>query len=205
MATQLGFYVNQQYCMGCKTCQVACKDKNNLSLGVNLRRVEEVSGGSFAKVGNAFQPNVFAYWISVSCNHCDEPKCVENCPTGAMHKNPQDGVVSVTQEVCIGCQYCTWSCPYGAPQYDEKAGKTFKCDMCADLRAEGKAPACVDACPMRAIEYGPIEELKRRHPDAVVAFQGLPDPKLTKPNTIYSPHRSAVMLAVDADARRGGR
>ncbi|MDF2627590.1 MAG: 4Fe-4S ferredoxin [Symbiobacteriaceae bacterium] len=192
MGQQLGFYLNQQFCMGCKTCAVACKDKNDMEIGVNLRRLTEVSGGGFAKVGDTYVPEVFAYWIGVSCNHCDHPKCVENCPTGAMHKNPEDGVVSVDQTKCIGCRYCTWSCPYGAPQYSEQRGKTQKCDMCADYRAQGKDPACVTSCPMRAIEWGPIDELKKKHPDAVVAVHGLPDPLMTSPNTIYTSHKSAV-------------
>lgn len=189
---QLGFYVNQQFCMGCKTCVISCKDKHDSEVGVNLRRVTEHCSGGFTEVGNGFVPNVSAYWINVACNHCDDPKCVKNCPTGAMHKNPADGIVSVDQDLCIGCKYCTWSCPYGAPQFSEKKGKTQKCDMCADYRAQGKNPACVDACPMRAIEFGPIEELKKRHPDAVPWVPGLPDAGITHPNTIYTPHKNAV-------------
>ena len=192
MGQQLGFYLNQQFCMGCKTCAVACKDKNNMEVGVNLRRLTEHSGGGFAKVGDAYVPQVFAYWIGVSCNHCEHPKCVENCPTGAMHKNPEDGVVSVDQSLCIGCKYCTWSCPYGAPQYSEERGKTQKCDMCADYRAQGKDPACVTSCPLRAIEWGPIDELKKKHPDATTQVEGLPAPTITSPNTIYTPHKNAI-------------
>ena len=189
---QLGFYVNQQACMGCKTCVISCKDKNDMEVGVNLRRVIEHTSGGFAQVGNAFVPNVSAYWISLSCNHCENPKCVQNCPTGACHKNAADGTVSIDQEVCIGCKYCTWSCPYGAPQYSETRGKTQKCDLCADYRAQGKEPSCVASCPMRAIEFGPIDELKKKHPEGVTWTEGLPDPTLTKPNTIWKPHRSAV-------------
>ncbi len=192
MSQQLGFYVNQQYCMGCKTCTVTCKDKNDTEVGVNFRRVTEVSGGGFTKVGDVFHADVFGYWISLSCNHCSEPGCVPNCPTGAMHKNPEDGVVSVDTEICIGCKYCTWNCPYGAPQFSEKLGKTRKCDLCADYRAQGKEPACVSSCLMRAIEWGPIDELKKKHPEAVSALAGLPSPDMTHPNIIFTPHRSAV-------------
>jgi anaerobic dimethyl sulfoxide reductase subunit B (iron-sulfur subunit) len=187
---QLGFYVNQQFCMGCKTCVIACKDKNDSEVGVNYRRVTEHCSGGFAQVGSGFAPNVSAYWLSLSCNHCDNPKCVQNCPSGAMHKNPADGTVSVDQAVCIGCKYCTWSCPYGAPQFSEQKGKVQKCDLCADYRAQGKNPACVDACPMRAIEFGPIDELKKKHPDAVAWVPGLPDAGITHPNTIFTPHKN---------------
>lgn len=192
MDKQLGFYVNQQFCAGCKTCQIACKEKNDCELGVRLRRVTEVEGGGFAQVGNLFHPNIFAYWISLSCNHCSDPNCVRSCPTGAMEKNPADGVVAVDTEKCLGCRYCQWACPYGAPQYSEKLGKMQKCDMCADYRAQGKNPACVDSCIMRAIEWGPIDELKQKHPDAISDFVGLPDASITRPNIIYTPHRHAV-------------
>jgi len=88
-------------CLGCKTCVIACKDKNDLDVGQNFRRVVEIEGGDYINVGNAVAPNVFAYWISISCNHCDNPKCVANCPTGACAKG-ENGIVAIDQEKCIG-------------------------------------------------------------------------------------------------------
>ena len=114
---QYGFHMNSSACAGCKTCQVACKDKHDLDLGIRWRRVYEVSGGDWVQDGPAWLPNVFAYNLSISCNHCKNPVCVSVCPTQAMHKR-KDGIVAIDQDKCIGCRYCEWACPYGAPQYD---------------------------------------------------------------------------------------
>lgn len=193
---QLGFHVDMSVCLGCKTCVIACKDKNDLDVGQNFRRVVEIEGGDYINVGNAVAPNVFAYWISISCNHCDNPKCVANCPTGACAKG-ENGIVAIDQEKCIGCRYCTWSCPYGAPQYNPSKGKTNKCNLCADLLAKGEEPACQAACPVRAITVGPIDELRRKF-GGTADLVGLPSSSLTRPNIIFTPHRDAVR----AGARR---
>lgn len=192
MSQQLGFYVNQQFCTGCKTCQIACKDKHDLEVGANLLRVQEFSGGGFVRVGAGYRPDVWAYWVPVYCNHCDAPSCVPSCPTGAIGKSAADGVVSIDPEACIGCRACLSSCPYGSLQFSEQDEKARKCDLCADYRAEGKEPSCVVSCPMRALEWGEIGTLKERHPEAVPGLHGLPDPAATRPNTIYTPHRHAV-------------
>ncbi len=94
--------------------------------------------------------------------HCQDPVCVNVCPTTAMSKD-ENGIVSVDADKCIGCRYCEWACPYGAPQFNEAAGVMTKCNMCQDLVAEGGNPACVDACPMRALEFGDIEELQAKY------------------------------------------
>jgi anaerobic dimethyl sulfoxide reductase subunit B (iron-sulfur subunit) len=187
---QLGFYINQARCTGCKACVVACKDKNDLDVGVNFRRVYPYESGDYVTNGDAIQPNVQAYFFSISCNHCTDPKCVKNCPTGAMNKRKEDGVVSVDPAKCAGCRYCVWSCPYGAPQYNEKIGKMTKCNFCIDLLAKGEDPACVGACPMRAIEYGPIDELRKKYGD-VADIKGLPSSSITKPNLVINAHRHA--------------
>ena len=189
MAKQYGFYVDQQHCIGCFTCQVACKDKNDLPVGIRWRRVREFQGGDTIIENDVFKSNVFAYWLSLACNHCEIPKCAINCPTGAMYKREEDGIVLVDQDKSIGCGYCTWSCPYEAPQL---SGKTVtKCNFCIDLQAQGKNPACVDACIMRVLEYGPIDELRKKYGN-VAQIKGLPDPSITKPSLVITPHKKAI-------------
>ena len=102
-----GFYFNQQMCIGCRTCQVACKDKNDLEVGYLFRRVESFEVGEFPA------PATFHY--SGACNHCHTPACVEVCPAGATYINEEDGTVQHDDEACIGCGYCVKACPYGHP------------------------------------------------------------------------------------------
>ncbi len=149
------FYFDSRFCSGCKACQVACKDHNQLEVGRLWRRVYEVNSGSGWRAagvsGGAWTPDVGAYFLSISCNHCEQPICVEACPTGAMHKHP-DGFVLIDKNRCIGCQYCAWACPYGALQYDPHVGQVTKCNFCLDELEAGKPPACVAACPMRVLD-----------------------------------------------------
>ncbi|EHC28718.1 Anaerobic dimethyl sulfoxide reductase chain B, partial [Salmonella enterica subsp. enterica serovar Gaminara str. A4-567] len=112
---QYGFYVDSSRCSGCKTCQVSCKDNKDLDVGPKLRRVYEYGGGSWVKEGESWHHDTFTYYLSIACNHCDEPVCVSGCPTGAMHKRKEDGLVVVDDSVCVGCRYCEMRCPYGAP------------------------------------------------------------------------------------------
>lgn len=180
---QYGFYLNTAKCTGCKTCQLACKDYKDLDVTRNFRRVYEYTGGEWKQEGNTFRQDVFAYYASISCNHCDEPICVEKCPTGAMHKRKQDGLVAVNQEECIGCKRCAKNCPYGAPQYDKSKRKMSKCDGCFERLAEGKQPICVEACPLRALEFGEISELRAKY-GTVAEVAPLPSADQTKPNLV---------------------
>jgi anaerobic dimethyl sulfoxide reductase subunit B (iron-sulfur subunit) len=147
------FTFDAAFCSGCKACQAACKDKNNLPLGVLWRRVVEVSGGTWQKSGEAWMQTVFAYNLSMACNHCVHPKCAGVCPTGA-YVVRGDGIVLLDTEKCMGCGYCAWACPYGAPQYNPQAGHMTKCNFCFDDLEQGLPPACVAACPLRALDYG---------------------------------------------------
>ncbi|WP_424210644.1 DMSO/selenate family reductase complex B subunit [Streptomyces sp. BI20] len=186
---KLGFHFNQSLCTGCKACQIACKDKHDLPQAVNWRRVAEYCGGTWQQSGETFTPSVFASYMSISCNHCEEPACVKVCPTTAMTQGP-DGVVTVDDSKCVGCRYCEWACPYSAPQFNPETGHMSKCDMCADYRAEGEDPACVAACPSRALDWGPIDELRSRH-GKLAGVEPLPDPKITRPRLVITPHRDA--------------
>jgi len=176
-------------CTGCKTCMIACKDKWDLKKGINWRRVTEYTGGTWTNHGNTFRQSVFSYNLSVSCNHCEEPICVENCPTTAMHKR-KEGIVMVDHDKCVGCRYCEWSCPYGAPQYNSELGKMTKCNFCYDYMGKGESPACVAACPNRALHFGELVELRKKYGN-INGIAPLPDPSLTLPSLVVNPHRDA--------------
>ncbi len=189
---QIGFYINQSICIGCKACTISCKDKNDLDVGMNYRRVYEHEEGGYSQIGKGITPNVIAYTFSIACNHCEAPECLKNCPTGAIEKRQEDGVVIIHQDVCVGARYCVSACPYGAPQYNDKINRTNKCNFCIDLQEKGEDPVCVATCPMRAIEFGPIEELRKKY-GKVNQIKGMPSPKLTRPNIVITPHRDAKM------------
>jgi len=189
MAKQLAFYFDASACSGCKACQLACKDKHDLDLGLLWRRVYEVAGGEWTQKGNAWIPGVFAYNLSLSCNHCQKPICLTSCPTGAISKR-KDGIVLIDSARCIGCRYCEWGCPYGSPQYDEVTGTMTKCHFCYDYIDEGKPPACVAACPMRALDFGPLARLKKKYPGAQDMYP-LPPASLTEPAIVIKPHKDS--------------
>ena len=174
--TKMGYYFNQEDCVGCKACQVACKDKNALPLGVLFRNVRDFEVGVY--------PDARMYHLSSTCNHCANPACVAACPSGAMYVDSDDGTVQHNDDMCIGCQYCVGACPYGNPKYIERLGVVHKCDACIMLRVAGEKPACVATCPVRALDFGPYDELRAAHPNAVDKIAVLPDPSMTSPCTI---------------------
>ena len=103
MTTQYGFFIDSSRCTGCKTCELACKDFKDLGPEVSFRRIYEYAGGDWQEDNGVWHQNVFAYYLSISCNHCDDPACTKVCPSGAMHKR-EDGFVVVDEDVCIGCR-----------------------------------------------------------------------------------------------------
>lgn len=186
---QYGFYIDSSKCTGCKTCQLSCKDNKNSDIGVNFRRIYEYAGGNWVKNGDTFNQDVYSYYLSISCNHCDEPACTKVCPTGAMHKR-DDGFVVVNEDVCIGCKYCEMACPYGAPQYNKEKGHMTKCDGCYERVSQNLEPICVGSCPLRALEFGPIATLREKYgSNADVA--PLPSSLITQPNLVIKLNRNA--------------
>jgi anaerobic dimethyl sulfoxide reductase subunit B len=151
------FTFDASACSGCKACQIACKDKNNLPTGVLWRRVYEVSGGSWQKQNEAWTTDVFAYNLSIACNHCVHPKCAGVCPTDA-YVVREDGIVYIDESKCMGCGYCSWACPYSAPRYNPDAGHMTKCNFCFDNIDAGLPPACVAACPMRVLGFATVDD-----------------------------------------------
>lgn len=179
-----GFYFDMTACIGCRTCQVACKDKNDLPIGVMFRNVTDYEVGDY--------PNIATYHYSASCNHCETPACVAVCPNEAMFVDEEDGTIQHDDSKCIGCQYCVNACPYGVPKYIEDIQLTHKCDGCKTLRENGENPACVSACPMRALEFGPIDDLRAAHPDAVNQITILPDASQTNPSVAIEAKKAAL-------------
>lgn len=195
MSKQLGFYFNSDICVSCRTCETACKDKNDNPIGINFRRVLSYEGGSWIPdptfKGIMVPSNIFVYSVSVACMHCRAPICVEVCPTGAMNKH-DNGIVAVDSTKCIGCRLCQQSCPYGAPQFNEEKGVMTKCNLCEDLIANGEQPACVSSCPQRALEYGELSELQAKY-GTINAIEPLPEAHLTNPSVVITPHRHAQL------------
>lgn len=171
---QLYFYFDQTRCMGCQTCVVACKDWKILKPGnAKLRQLHDKEEGVW--------PNVKANIAVYSCSHCDEPACMKACPSGAIFKDPNNGIVYVNRQACTGEGVCITACPYGAPQVpdDNQEDKSpiasldtimnghamAKCDMCRDRLNAGLQPACVASCLARALDIGTLEELQAKYPD----------------------------------------
>lgn len=176
---KLGFYYDMSMCIGCRTCQIACIDKYDLKVGTIFRQVKTFEAGVCP------EPQLYHY--SNTCNHCTDAKCVKSCPTGAMHYAP-DGTVQHDKDKCIGCQYCVWNCPYGVPQFIEDTGIIGKCDSCIDLREKGGNPACVDACVMRCLEFGDLDELAAKHGSGMTKeLPILPPANITQPSLLVKP------------------
>jgi len=190
MTTQYGFYIDSDRCTGCKTCELACKDYKDLGTDINFRRIYEYAGGNWQQDGTVWRQNVFAYYLSIACNHCDDPACVKVCPSGAMHKR-EDGFVLIDESVCIGCGYCHMACPYGAPQMDKQKGHMTKCDGCHErVTQEAKKPICVESCPLRALDFGPIDALRKAY-GTLAEVAPLPPAHYTKPNIVLKPNAKA--------------
>jgi anaerobic dimethyl sulfoxide reductase subunit B (iron-sulfur subunit) len=188
MAKQLAFYVDINKCSGCKACQVACKDKSSLPIGVRWRRVFQYEGGEWINQNGQMIPsNVYAYSVSSACMHCAKPICMDVCPTSAISKR-DDGIVLINADMCIGCRYCSWACPYGAPQFNEELNVMTKCDMCYDLVDKGERPACVESCPYRAMDFGPLDEIQAKY-GTFADPAPLPDPSITEPAVVYKPNK----------------
>ncbi len=179
---RFGFDMNA--CIGCHSCEVACAEQNGLPEGTVWRRVGEIEGGD--------HPLTRRFHLSMSCNHCLEPACLEGCPTNAYIKL-DNGVVAHNADDCIGCQYCTWNCPYSVPVFQPDRRIVTKCDMCLPRLEQGLAPACVTACPTRAITVEKVNVAAWREDHAAADAPQLPSGGLTLSTTrIELPHAVPV-------------
>ena len=176
-----GFFTDTSLCIGCKACEVACKEWNLLpaedlelsgmsydntcALGATTWRhvafVEKIAleGGGRATQLQPFQ----SHWLMMSdvCKHCHNAACQQACPTGALFRTEFDTVV-VQQDICNGCGYCVPACPFGVVELNLRDGKAHKCTLCYDRLKGGFEPACAKACPTNSIQFGEVDELYAR-------------------------------------------
>ncbi len=189
---QHGFYFNADNCIGCHACESACAEKNETPSHLAFRSVGYVEGGSY--------PDFQRLNISMACNHCDDPVCLKGCPTGAYIKHTEYGAVLQDPDTCFGCGYCTWVCPYNAPQLDPLEGQVSKCNMCVDRLEVGLKPACVSACVGNALDFGVIEEVPDNREQAKTSIPGFPNPDISRPNIRFEQKRKLPEEMVRTDS-----
>jgi formate dehydrogenase iron-sulfur subunit len=175
-----GFFTDTTVCIGCKACEVACKEWNQLptdALGLTAQSYDntgELGASTWRHVAFIEQDRPLRVpqdgedgdgmrWLMSSdvCKHCTRAACLEVCPTGALFRT-ELGTVVVQDDVCNGCGYCVPACPFGVIDKREGDGRVFKCTLCYDRTKEGLTPACAQACPTESIQYGPLDELRAR-------------------------------------------
>ena len=189
----VGFTFDQAKCTGCQACVLACTIENGLAFDSSWRNVHTYNDRHY--------PNVPYQHLSLACNHCENPACLEACPAGAYTRSAETGFVELDETQCIGCRYCSWACPYGAPKYEASKGIIGKCTFCRERQDSGRKPACVELCPTGALGVGPRENSVVRHdvpgfPRTKLgpAFAVVPESKKrAAPETSTTPESVAIM------------
>ncbi len=143
--------VNLNLCTGCMSCEVACKQENDVPLGVYWNCVQRFMQG------DAY-PDFKQFWLPTMCQQCQEAPCVEVCPVGASYRDGDDNTVLIDEDKCIGCHACISACPYGVRTYVEDTNKVVKCELCHQLTTQGDKPACVKNCPAGCRFYGDADD-----------------------------------------------
>ncbi len=181
-----GMLIDLRRCIGCHTCAVACKSENAVPLGVFRSWVKQIEKGKYPVVTRSFLPSL--------CNNCENPICVRNCPTQATYQR-EDGVVMVDPHRCIACKYCIASCPYDVRYLNPLKNIVQKCYWCQHRIDVGLEPACVNACPTRAMVFGDMNdpESEISHMLATNAVQVLKPEKDTLPQVHYIAGDEAAM------------
>lgn len=161
MREQALFTLDLDRCTGCSACAIACRTENLVDPQIDWRRIHTFNEHNL--------PEAPVFHYSLACNHCLDPACLYGCPANAYTKDPLTGAVLLDGDRCIGCHYCTWVCPYGAPQFNPSSGVMEKCTFCSHRLDQGLEPACADACPVDALGF-----VERGSPDGV-SPPGFPD------------------------------
>ncbi|MDA4110222.1 4Fe-4S dicluster domain-containing protein [Mycolicibacterium holsaticum] len=215
---RVGFFTDTSVCIGCKACEVACKEWNGVPddgfnlLGTSFDNTGELGANSWRHVAFIEQPAVdlgmpgfqrpgdgsgaegrtdFRWLMSSDvCKHCTHAGCLDVCPTGALFRT-EFGTVVVQQDICNGCGYCVSGCPYGVIERREGDGRAWKCTLCYDRLRDGLEPACAKACPTDSIQFGVLDELRER---AALRLNGLHERGMTE----------ARLYGEDPDDRVGG-
>jgi len=178
-AGQKAMLYDATLCIGCRACEIACNEDNQLG-----RTEDEIFEGRPAEDARALDTDVWTYvtfhqlegdpsvssWGKVQCMHCIEPACVSSCPVHALEKT-DEGPVIYNQERCLGCRYCELACPFLVPRFEWETWNPYirKCDMCPDRQADGRPPACVEACPTGSLMWGTREDLLEEAKDRIIA------------------------------------
>jgi formate dehydrogenase iron-sulfur subunit len=205
-AERMGFFTDTSVCIGCKACEVACKEWNGVPddgfnlLGMSYDNTGGLGANSWRHVAFIEQPMASApaparpefRWLMASdvCKHCTHAACLDVCPTGALFRTEFDTVV-VQEDICNGCGYCIPACPYGVIDQRKGDGRAWKCTMCYDRIGDGLMPACATACPTESIQYGPLDELQERATVRLDALRAAGEP-------------SAQLYGADPDNGVGG-
>ncbi len=198
------FFTDSTICIGCKACEVACKEWNNLEAdGYNLsgfsydntlalghstwRHVKFVEQTPEPGVGGNSSDRMTWEFSSDVCKHCEVAGCLEACPTGSLIRTEFGGVY-LQPDICNGCAYCIVSCPFGVVQKNEEDGRAFKCTFCTDRQKAGLEPACAKACPTESIKFGRLADLERESAERlqILHDRGMADAQ------IYNPKHTSV-------------
>jgi protein NrfC len=150
-----GMVFDQNKCVGCRDCRIACNETNKLPKGVTRLLLELQDDKIEGKRGYAADRR----YVRVSCQQCSDAPCVTVCPTGAAHRDPKTGIVTMYADKCVGCKYCIVACPYNARFINEETKVADNCDFCLHTRLEkGQQPACVEACKYDALVFGDLND-----------------------------------------------
>ncbi|MEM3734796.1 MAG: 4Fe-4S dicluster domain-containing protein [Nitrososphaerales archaeon] len=178
---QYGFFFDQSRCIGCQACAVACKDWNNIKPGPEKwLRIYEYEKGAF--------PTVRENILFIPCFHCENPVCIDASSARGIYKEEKYGAVLIDPEKATKLRDAAAACPYGAIVFESDAldAKASKCTMCIDRLEEGKMPICVEACPMRALDFGPLDQLQKKYGN-LRELEDMPSGTLTKPSVVFKP------------------